>query len=284
MRGAPQRPKLTSPDKVMFPDAGVTKGDLLGFYERIAPHLLPYLEGRPVTLERLPDGLTEGAAHFWQKNTPAYHPKWIPRVTLKSEAGKPVSYVLVNDVGSLLYLANQGTVTFHPYFSTVDCLACPDFAIFDLDVSGGTFADVVTIAKRLRTQLDGEGVACYPKTSGKSGLHVVTPWGRRRGGYDEARSWALRVAEEACRALPDIATTERLKESRGRRVYVDVMQNALGHHAVPPYVVRATPAATVSTPLEWGEVDGRLDPKRFTMKAVLERVGKRGDLMEGLLG
>jgi bifunctional non-homologous end joining protein LigD len=274
---------LTSLEKILFPAARITKGDVLDYYRSIAPTLLPHLKHRPITLERLPDGLRDGAPHFWQKNTPSYYPNWIPRVTLKTEANKPVAYALINDVRSLLYLANQGTVTFHSYFSTTGCLSCPDFVLFDLDVSEGTFAHVVTIAKQLRRQLDAAGVPSYPKTSGKRGLHVLTPWSRQQGGYDEARAWATAVAKEACRALPDIATTERLKDARGNRVYVDVVQNALGHHAVPPYVVRATPTATVSTPLEWGEVNGKLDPKRFTMKATLERVKKKGDLMADLV-
>jgi bifunctional non-homologous end joining protein LigD len=186
-------------------------------------------------------------------------------------------------VATLLYLANQGTITFHSYFSTTDCLECPDFVLFDLDVSEATFADVVTIAKQLRKQLNAEGVPSYPKTSGKRGLHVLTPWDHKNGGYNEARAWATRVAETACAALPEIATTRRLKKARGRRVYVDVIQNALGHHAVPPYVLRATPTATVSTPLEWSEVNARLDPKRFTMGTVLDRVRKKGDLTLPLL-
>jgi bifunctional non-homologous end joining protein LigD len=136
----------------------------------------------------------------------------------------------------------------------------------------------VQIARTLRELLDDAKADSYPKTSGKSGLHVLVPW-RQPGGYDEARAWAMRIAEQAVAELPDIATVERSKAARGGRVYVDVMQNARGHHAVPAYVVRATPLATVSTPLEWREVNAKLDPKKFTMDVVLKRLAKKGELL-----
>jgi bifunctional non-homologous end joining protein LigD len=279
VKGRPQRPAFTSTERVIFPDAGYTKGDILEFHERIAPWLLPHLKDRPITLERLPAGLTgPKAPHFWQKNTPEHYPSWIPRINLPTEEGKPVDYLLVNDIETLLYLVNQGTITFHVYFSTIDCLECPDFVAFDLDVSGSTFANAVTIAKQFHKELDQEGITSHPKTSGKTGLHIFVPWGKReqQRGYDEARAWALEIAERVCAALPDLATTERLKARRGKRVYVDVMQNALGHHVVPPYVLRATPLATVSTPLEWKQVNAKLDPKRFDIRTVFKQLDKFG--------
>jgi bifunctional non-homologous end joining protein LigD len=183
-RVAAERPKngvrLTSPDKVLFPDDGFTKADVFAYYERIARWVLPYLRDRPMTLERLPDGLGAGKPHFWQKNTPPSYPDWIPRIELPTEAGRPVSYVLVNDRDTLLYLVNQGTLTFHPWLSRVDDLDRPDFVLFDLDPGGASFADAVTVAKRLREVLDDEGRPAFVKTSGKTGLHVLVPW--REGG------------------------------------------------------------------------------------------------------
>ena len=280
-RAAGRRPadvEFTNVDKVMFPESGYTKGDLLKFYLQIAPYLLPQLRDRPITIERLPDGVREGAPRFWQKNTPPYYPAWIPRVNLPAEQGKPVNYALVNDERALAYLVNQGTVTFHVWFSRVPDIDRPDFVVFDLDPSGAPFTDVVQIARTLHKLLDDAKVESYPKTSGKSGVHILVPW-RQPGGYDGARAWAMNIAEQAVAELPDIATVERSKAARGGRVYVDVMQNARGHHAVPAYVVRTTPLATVSTPLEWREVNARLDPRRFTMDAVLKRVAKKGDLL-----
>jgi bifunctional non-homologous end joining protein LigD len=169
-------------------------------------------------------------------------------------------------------------VTFHVWFSRVQDIDRPDFVVFDLDPSGAPFAHVVQIARTLHELLDAANVDSYPKTSGKSGVHILVPW-RQPGGYDEARAWAMTIAEQAVAALPDIATVKRSKAARGGRVYVDVMQNARGHHAVPAYVVRATPSATVSTPLEWREVNAKLDPKKFSMDAVLKRVAKKGELL-----
>src|SRR5438132_1690903 len=202
---------FTHTSKVMFPDARppLTKGDVLAFYEAIAPRLLPHLKNRPITIERLPDGLARpDAPRFWQKNTPDYYPDWIPRVELPSEAGRRVKYALVNDLRTLLYFVNQGTITFHVYFSRVDHLTKPDFVLFDLDPHGAKFADAVTIAKALRDVLADQPTEAFVKTTGKSGLHVLTEF-NRRGGYNEARDWAMTVANAVAKELPTIATTER---------------------------------------------------------------------------
>ncbi len=271
---------LTHPEKILFPEVGVTKGDVFTYYRRVASRLLPYLRDRPVTLERLPDGLKEGKPHFWQKHTPPSYPDWIPRADLPSEQGKPVAYAVVNDEETLLYLVNQGALTFHPWLSRLGSLDRPDFVLFDLDPGGAAFADVVTAAVRLHALLKKDGVKAFVKTSGKSGLHVLTPWAAE-GGYVEARNWARSVAERLVGALPDRATLEVRKAKREGRVYVDVVQNARGHHVVPPYVVRATPGATVSTPLRWNEVTPALDPTRFNVRTMAKRL--RRDPMAGLL-
>jgi bifunctional non-homologous end joining protein LigD len=261
----------------------VTKGDLLDYYEKIAPKLLPHLRDRPMTLERLPEGLAgKKAPHFWQKNTPDYYPKWIPRVTLPTEAGKPVQYVLVNDVDTLLYLVNQGTITFHPFLSRVESLDEPDYVLFDIDPHQSTFGNAVKVARALHDVLENQKVESFVKTTGKSGLHVLTPW-KQKGGYGEARQWAAKIAGEVVEALPKVATTERSIGKRGGKVYIDVMQNARGHHAVPPYVVRDTPGATVSMPVEWKAFTGKLDPGKFTVKTAGKLLKGERDLMGELV-
>jgi bifunctional non-homologous end joining protein LigD len=274
--GDAARVTFTHPDKVWFPEAGVTKGDAIEYYLSVADKLLPHLRDRPITLERMPDGVGEGKPRFWQKNTPDYYPSWIPRVELKNEDGKAVRYALVNDVDTLAYLVNQGAITFHPFLSRTADLDRPDYVLFDLDPGGAKFADVVRIAKTLHKRLDEAGEDNFVKTSGKSGLHVLVPW-RQKGGYDEAREWAMTLATEVVEAMPDVATTERHKAEREGRVYVDVIQNARGHHAVPPYVLRPTPGATVSTPLDWKEVTPKLDPKKFTIASVKKRFAGKAD-------
>jgi bifunctional non-homologous end joining protein LigD len=277
-------PTPTHPDKVMYPDLEITKGDVFAFYQRVAPYLLPYLRNRPATLERLPEGLGESQApHFWQKNTPAYYPDWIPRIELSAESGKHVHYVLVNDLATLLYLVNQGTLTFHVWLSQIAHLDRPDFVLFDLDPGQARFADAVAVAQELHRILTAERRRCFVKTSGKSGLHVFTPW-KQAGDHDAARAWALGIAERVAEAMSNQATVERSKSKRGRRVYVDVMQNAKGHHVVPPYVLRPVPGAPVSTPLAWRELTPDLDPAAFNLKTLFRRLAKqKSDPMAGLV-
>ncbi len=279
---APEAVTLTHGDKVLFPEAGITKGDVFEYYHRVSGRLLPFLKDRPVTLERLPDGLD--GPHFWQKNTPASYPDWIPRVELETERGKPVHYVLVNDGATLLYLVNQGTITFHPWLSRLGDLDRPDFVLFDLDLGESSFADLVAVARQLHSVLDAEGVESFVKTSGKTGLHVLVPW-QAKGGFDEARAWAGEIAGRVAEALPERATVEIRKNKRAGRVYIDVLQNARGHHAVPPYVVRAVPAATVSTPLRWQDVTATLDPKQYDLRTAQRRLSRQTrDPLAGLVG
>ena len=139
---APKTVELTHPDRVIYPEAGLTKADVFAYYEKVADRLLPFLKDRPITLERLPEGLAERPPHFWQKDTPDYYPDWIPRIELETERGKPVHYALVNDEATLLYLVNQGTLTFHVWASRIEDLDRPDFVLFDLDPGKATFADV----------------------------------------------------------------------------------------------------------------------------------------------
>jgi bifunctional non-homologous end joining protein LigD len=279
----PASVKFTNVDRLTFPDAAVTKRDILDYYDAIAPRLLPHLKDRPMTLERLPEGLSdESAPHFWQKNTPPHYPDWIPRIELSTEDGRRVKYLLVNDKRTLLYLVNQGTITFHPWFSTIDDPDRPTFVLFDIDPHQSTVAQAVRIAKVLRDVLEKERVEPFVKTSGKTGLHVMTPW-KDRGNFDQARGWAAGVAARVVDLMPDIATTERHIRKRGQRVYLDVEQNAKGKHGVPPYVLRATPQATVSMPLKWTDLTARLDPKRFTIKTAMKRLEHKRDPLTRLV-
>jgi bifunctional non-homologous end joining protein LigD len=266
---------LTHGDKLMYPDDGITKADVFEYYRKISRRLLPFLRDRPVTLERLPDGV--GGAdkpHFWQKNTPSQYPDWIPRIDLPSAAGKSVQYALVNNQETLLYLVNQGALTFHIWLSRVAGLDHPDFVLFDLDPSEASFADAVAVAQTLHEILKEKDREAFLKTSGKSGLHVLVPW-QEPGGYDAARSWAEALAKQVVEALPKQATLERSKATRGKRVYVDVMQNARGLHVVPPYVLRAVPGAPVSTPLHWRDLTPELDPAQFNLKTIFDRLKRQ---------
>jgi bifunctional non-homologous end joining protein LigD len=276
--------ELTNLDKVMFPEKGYTKGDVLHYYAAVAGLLIPHLRNRPITLERLPDGVRRSAPHFWQKRTPSYYPDWIPRFETTTKDGERVNYPLVNDEQALLYMVNQGTLTFHSWLSRIENVDHPDFVLFDLDLGASTaFADLIKIAKELHKELDAEGMDNFVKTSGKTGLHVLAQW-IEPGGYDDARAWAFSIAQRVTETLPKIATIERRKSARHGKVYVDVMQNVKGHHVVPPYVLRAAPSATVSTPLKWSELTNRLTPERFDLKSAPKRFERqKEDPMKALM-
>jgi bifunctional non-homologous end joining protein LigD len=195
--------KFTHLDRVVFPEVGLTKGDVLDFYAKVADRLLPHLRDRPITIERFPEGVFAGAPQFWQKNAPAYYPKWIPRKKVTSaDDGRPVEYPLVNDLRSLLYLVNQNALTFHTWFSRTKDPDRPDFVLFDVDPHQSTFPNAVKVAKTLHEILDDQDVENFVKTTGKSGLHVLTRWDKKRGRYEPARAWAEQIAREAARALP----------------------------------------------------------------------------------
>lgn len=265
----------------MFPAIGLSKAALVDYYERIAPRLLPHLKDRPLTLERLPDGLTgDDAKRFWQKNTPAYYPSWIPRINLPNDEGKPVHYALCDSVQALRYLVNQGTVTFHTWLSRAPEIDQPDCVLFDLDPGPAPFSAVIILAHALRAALRAEGHEVYVKTSGKSGLHLLVPW-RQAGGFGASRGFATRIATAVIAANPGLATLEIKKDRRGGRIYLDTLPNVRGHHIVPAYVIRAVPGATVSMPLDWDEVTDSLDPRTFTIERALERAAA-GDPMAAL--
>ena len=174
-------------------------------------------------------------------------------------------------------------MTFHVGCSRIANLDRPDVVLFDLDPGQASFTDAVVVAKALHVALRAEGRQAFVKTSGQTGLHVFTPW-QRQAEYDEARAWALGIAQQVVSTLPNQATVERSKAKRGERVYIDVMQNANGHHAVPPYVLRAVPGAPVSTPLRWQELTPHLDPRAFNLKTIVQRLARqRQDPMAGLL-
>src|SRR5262249_52690304 len=204
----PEHVELTHPDKVMFPQSGITKGEIFAYYEKIADRLLPFLQDRPVALERYPDGIGPGRPHFWQKNTPAYYPKWIRRVEIVADDGRKVLYPLVDNVETLLYLVNQGTITFHGWFTRVESLERPDFCLFDLDPKTATFEKVIKIAQALHQVLTAEKLRSYLKTSGKSGLHILVPWTIPQG-FEEVKKWSMSIAQRVVNEMPDIATVRR---------------------------------------------------------------------------
>ena len=268
--------RFTHLDRLWWPDEGLRKADVVDYYRTLSPVLLPHLRGRPFTIKRhytVPRG-----PFAWEKDAPAEMPDWIARCPqpARSRGGELVHYALVNDELALLWLLEYGAVDLHVWTSRCDRPDRPDFVLFDLDRAGVAFADVVEAALLLREALDALQLESICMTSGGEGLHVRVPLARRHT-HAEAREFAQAVAVALAGASGGLVTVER-SPARRRGVYVDTKMNGHGQQVVAPYSVRPLPGAPVATPVRWEELDDELDPRSFSLHAVLERVEREGDL------
>jgi bifunctional non-homologous end joining protein LigD len=265
---------LSNTDKILFPKAKVSKGDLIEYYRNIAPTMLPHIAGRPLSLQRYPDGIEAGG--FMQKNASDYFPDWIRRARLAKEDGE-VDYVVAENAATLVYLANQACITLHAGLSRIVRIDHPDMMVLDLDPSDEDFAKVKCAAKDARTLLEEVGLTSSVQTTGSRGLHVWVPLDRS-ATFDEVREVASSLAEALAARRPDERTTEQRKANRGDRVFLDVARNAYGQTVVAPYSVRARPEAPVATPLDWQELDSpQLEPRRYTVRNVFRRLAQKPD-------
>jgi len=261
--------RLTNLDKVFWPEDGITKGDLIGYYETVAPLVLPYLDDRPVVLTRYPDGIH--GKSFFQKDAPEFAPSWLRTARIWSEQPRrQIDYIVIDSVDALRFVANLGTIPLHVWASRVRSLERPDWLVLDLDPKGAPFTDVVKVALATREVLDRLELPSHVKTSGATGLHILLPLGARYSD-DQVRSFAQLLATLVVQAVPRIATVARPLRARGGKVYVDWGQNGRGQTIVAPFSVRPLPGAPVSCPLRWDEVTPALDPRRFTIRTVPER-------------
>jgi bifunctional non-homologous end joining protein LigD len=277
--------KLSSADRVLFPEDGITKGDLFDYYGRIAPAILPHLKDRPFTLKRYPHGIY--AESYFQKQAPKGLPDWIPTrqfTTHPREGGaRQVDFVLVNSREAILWMVQMNCVDMNAWYSRVDKPARPDYVVFDLDPADDGFANAITVAHKVRDALERLDLSSYVKTSGASGIHVLVPI-TRRSGFDETYEFAERVSRRVEAENPGLATTEWLKKKRPEgSVLVDHRQNGHGKTIASVYSIRPRPGAPVSTPLEWDELTDDVRPQQFGMSEALERVERRGDLYEPVL-
>lgn len=260
--------------KVFWKDEKYTKGDLIEYYRAIAPWLLPYLRNRPLVLTRFPDGI-DGKS-FYQKDAPEFAPSWIRTVPIWSnDTERHINYFVCDDLESLLFIANLGTIPLHIWASRVGSLEQPDWCVIDLDPKDATFADVIRCAHVLHRICDEIGLPNYVKTTGKTGLHILVPLGRQVT-YEQSRHLGELLARLVIRELGSIATIMRTINRRGEKVYIDFLQNRHGQLIVSPYSVRPLPGATVSMPLTWDEVNDDLDPRNYTIKNAVERLERLG--------
>ncbi|MDP9035894.1 MAG: DNA ligase D [Myxococcota bacterium] len=284
-------PKLANPGKVLFPRDGLTKRDVWDYYTAIAPAMLPHLSGRPLSLQRYPDGI-EGE-EWYQQNAPDKTPAYVRVVN----AGARHDYkkrIVCDNVETLQWLTNLAALTLHTWSSHAparlttraaidEALAQPNYVVLDLDPGDGPWAHLIEVASAVHALLDAVHLASFVKTSGKRGIHVLVPIAVGPT-HDEATAFAERVARAVSTVLPKIATVERMKDKRGGKLYVDFGQNGEGRTIVAPYTIRARDGGVVSTPIEWDEVTEALDPTKFTVRSVIDRVRSKGDLFAGVLG
>jgi bifunctional non-homologous end joining protein LigD len=274
---------VTNREKIFWPEDKITKGDVMDYYSQISKVILPYLRGRPQSLRRHPDGITDPG--FFQKDAGENTPEWIATQEIRAEStGEQVEYILCNDKPTLMYLNNLGCIELNPWNSKIKWLDFPDYLVIDLDPSSkNDFDDVVAIARVVKEILDRAGAPACCKTSGASGMHIYVPLGARYP-YAEVRAFAELIANLVQQAAPELATLERsLKKRESNKIYVDYLQNAWGQTLVSAYSLRARPGAPVSTPLLWKEVKRGLRPEAFSMRNISKRISRHGDLFRDVL-
>ena len=272
---------ITHPEKVLFPDDGITKGELAAYYAAVAPLMLPHLRGRPVTMERFPSGI--GTKGFIQKDVSKGFPAWLERADVPHKDGV-VHYPLVNDARALQWIANQNTITLHVWASRAPRLEHPDVCVIDLDPSHDDPKALRKAMRLLHTILDELGKASWVKTSGSKGYHVVIPLGPR-ATWRTCGTLAQQVAEQLITRAPEALTQEFSKADRDGRIYVDVGRNRAGATFAAAYTVRPKPGAPVSAPCTWEEVEsGAALPQTFTLRTMAARLAAVGDLWQDLPG
>jgi bifunctional non-homologous end joining protein LigD len=276
--------ELSNLDKVLYPEAGFTKGEVIDYYTRVSPALLPHLRDRPVTRIRYPNGVA--AKGFFEKNAPAGTPDWVRTVRLpvpgSTKGREMIDYIVCDDLPTLVWLANLASLELHvPQWKIGS--AGPDLLVVDLDPGPPAgIRECCTVALLMRERLAADGIEAYPKTSGKKGMQLACPISGEQSA-EEVSAYAKRVARELERAEPDLIVSRMTRSLRPGKVFIDWSQNNAAKTTVAAYSLRAQPTPTVSTPLRWDEVEGgKVVPAKLTAPAVLKRVEKYGDLMGGL--
>jgi bifunctional non-homologous end joining protein LigD len=271
-----ERVRISHPDKVLFPDDGITKADLVDYYRQVAPLMLPLVSGRPVTMQRFPNGIGRGG--FLQKQVGDYFPDWIERVTAPNRRTRQgtvreqVTYMVCRDPDDLAYLANQACVTPHVWLSRTPDIYRPDQLVFDLDPASSDPRVLRLAAAALHELLEELGLASFLKSSGSRGLHVVVPL-VPAAETDAVKVFSMVVAEALAARHPDELTTEGRIADRDGRLYLDIGRNGYAQTMAAPYAVRARPGAPASVPLDWSELD-EFDPGRHTLRNIAERLAR----------
>ncbi|TDJ25589.1 MAG: DNA ligase D [Gammaproteobacteria bacterium] len=266
---------ITNRTKEFYPEKSLSKGDLIDYYDAIAPWMLPYLKDRPIVLTRFPDGIH--GKSFYQRDAPEFVPDWIERKVLYSESTeREVHYFVVQNAAALKYLINLGTIPIHTWHSRIDDLERPDWCVLDLDPKDAPFSDVIAAARAIRVLAEEIELPAFLKTSGASGLHVLLPLGNQLT-HDQSKTLAELMARIIVSRLPERTTITRRVKERGGKVYIDYLQNGHGQLLVAPFSARAEPAASVSMPLRWSELTARLRNDKYHLKNAPARMRRLGE-------
>lgn len=267
--------EISNPDKEIFPGEGITKSRLVEYYQKMADRILPFLKDRPLTMHRYPDGIN--GKDFYQKDEPDYFPGWIDTAKVELREKGKQDFVVCNDEATLLYLANQASITPHTWLSKKQNPEYPDRLIFDLDPPEGDFGIVQDGARELKKLFDKLEMKSYVMTTGSKGMHVLIPLDGK-SKFDESRDFAKAVAERLANENPGKYTTETRKNKRRGRLFIDYLRNAYGQTAVAPYALRARKGAPVATPLEWKEAMSKATgPQSFHHGNILRRLSQKKD-------
>ncbi len=270
--------RLTRLQKEMFP--GISKAEVIKYYLSVSDLILPYLRGRPLTLQLYPDGV--GGKRIVRKDAP-FAPEWVPKFEYVAETGKRIRYVLCNDKATLVWLANLSNLEFHITLSTTQDYEHPDLLLFDLDpFPPANFRDACRVALLIKDLLQSLGIKGYVKTSGATGLHILVGLRRGRYSFEETRTLVRAIALNLERLEPVVLSQMIPVSERKGKVLIDFAQNSLGKTITAPYSLKPLPEAPVSTPLKWKELEGDISPSSFNMRTIRERLEK-GDPMRGLL-
>jgi len=268
---------ITNRQKIYWPDEGFTKGDVIDYYDKISEYILPHLKGRPLSLKRNPNGIRDNG--FYHKDAGENAPDYVEVFKVKSESNnKIIDYIVCNNKATLLYVANLGCIEINPWNSTMKKPDHPTWMVIDIDPSEkNTFTQVVDTALAVKMVLDKAGVKSFCKTSGSSGLHVYTPL-KNKYDFTTVKDFAEIIASLVQEQLPEITTLERSLSKRGPKIYIDWLQNRTAQTLASVYSLRPVTGASVSTPLDWKEVNHQLHPRQFTFKDIFQRIKKKGDI------
>ncbi len=261
----------TNTDRIVFPEVGITKGEVIAYYASVAEIMLPEVRDRPLTIERFTKGVDKGG--FYQKHARKHYPVWIERIELGTKT--KVVYPLCDSPAALVYFANQGGFVLHVWTSRVQTPSHPDEIVFDLDPPENGFALVQQTARILHDLFDELSLSAFVKTTGSKGLHIVAPLDGT-AGYDEVQALCGAIAKLLCARHPEVMTTEFYKKDRKGRLFLDIGRNSLGATMVAPYSLRGRPNAPVSAPIEWDELDG-ITPDGIVLGDIARRLDRIGD-------